>query len=209
MVGRSHEDGMAHAAAGSAPLDALSSGGTIRKLWSIEADRFRDHLLRLDTTSRRMRFAHAVSDGFIEEYASRMGANGTIIYGWFHDDELHATAELHRTGETWGQEAEVAFSVEPAFQNRGIATELMGRVIRSARNRGVRHLVMTCLSDNTKMQAVARHYDAELRFEQGEVLAELLPDAASAGSMMAEAFDDRMGYLMAVFEVPARPQKAA
>ncbi|MDZ4841104.1 MAG: GNAT family N-acetyltransferase [Hyphomicrobium aestuarii] len=210
IVRRSPADDMTHAAAGSPPVvDAPPSGGTIRKLWSIEADRFRDHLLRLDTTSRRMRFAHAVSDGFIEEYASRMGANGTIIYGWFYDDELHATAELRRTGETWGQEAEVAFSVEPAFQNRGIATELMGRVIRSARNRGVRHLVMTCLSDNAKMQAVARHYDAELRFEQGEVLGELLPDAASAGSMMAEAFDDRMGYLMAVFEVPARPRKAA
>jgi len=77
IVRRSPADDMTHAAAGSPPVvDAPPSGGTIRKLWSIEADRFRDHLLRLDTTSRRMRFAHAVSDGFIEEYASRMGANG-------------------------------------------------------------------------------------------------------------------------------------
>ncbi|MBX9926027.1 MAG: GNAT family N-acetyltransferase [Hyphomicrobiaceae bacterium] len=188
---------------------AAGTGGVIRKLWPMEANRFRDHLLRLDGASRRMRFAHAVSDGFISEYASRMGANGAIVYGWFHDDVLRATAELRRIGDAWGEEAEAAFSVEPDFQGRGVATELMGRVIRSARNRGVRHLVMTCLADNAKMQAVARHYDADLRFEQGEVVGELLPDAASAGSLMAEAFDDRMGYLMAVFDLQTRAVKAA
>ncbi len=187
--------------------------GVIRKLLPMEAPRFRDHLIRLDSTSRRMRFAHAVSDGFIEDYAAQMGANGAIVYGWFHDDELRATAELRRIGETaletWGDEAEAAFAVEPEFQGRGVATELMGRVIRSARNRGVRQLIMTCLAGNAKMQAVARHHDVDLRFEQGEVVGELLPDAANVGSLMAEAFDDRFGYWMAVFDGKARAIKAA
>lgn len=190
------------------PNGGLSTG-TIRKLWPMEADKFRDHLLRLDTKSRRMRFAHAVSDGFIVEYASRMGHNGAIVYGYFDGDTLHASAELRRVGDTWGDEAEAAFSVESNYQNRGIATELMGRVIRSARNRGVRHLVMTCLADNAKMQAVARHHDAVLRFEHGEVVGELVPDKASATSIMAEALDDRIGYLMAVFDLQASAMKAA
>lgn len=185
------------------------TNGTIRKLWPMEADKFRDHLLRLDQKSRRMRFAHAVSDGFIVEYASRMGVNGAIIYGYFDGDQLRATAELRRMSDAWGDEAEAAFSVETEYQNRGIATELMGRVIRSARNRGVRHLIMTCLADNAKMQAVARHHDAELRFEHGEVIGELVPDQASASSLMAEAFDDRLGYLMAVFDLQSSAAKAA
>jgi RimJ/RimL family protein N-acetyltransferase len=182
----------------------------IRKLWPIEATRFRDHLLRLDRPSRRMRFAHAVADGFITEYASRMSSNGAIVYGWFDDDgELRAVAELRRIGDAWGDDAEAAFSVEPGFQGRGIATELMGRVIRSARNRGVRHLVMTCLADNAKMQAVARHYDADLRFEQGEVVGEVLPAHASASSLLAEAIEDRIDHLMATLVIGSRVDRAA
>lgn len=183
--------------------------GTIRKLWPMEADKFRDHLLRLDQKSRRMRFAHAVSEGFIAEYASRMSINGAIVYGYFEDGNLRAAAELRRMGDTWGDEAEAAFSVETDYQGRGIATELMGRVIRSARNRGVHHLIMTCLADNAKMQAVARHHDATLRFEHGDVVGELVPDSASASSIMAEAIDDRLGYLMAVFDLQTTALKAA
>jgi hypothetical protein len=55
--------------------------GTARKLWPTEADKFRDHLLRLDKESRRMRFAHSVSDSFIEDYASRMAEFGSVVYG--------------------------------------------------------------------------------------------------------------------------------
>lgn len=44
-------------------------GGTTRKLLLAEMDKFRDHLLRLDGTSRQMRFAHGVSDSFIKDYA--------------------------------------------------------------------------------------------------------------------------------------------
>jgi RimJ/RimL family protein N-acetyltransferase len=183
-------------------------GGAIRKLWPAETDQFRDHLLRLDKAGRRMRFAHAVSDGFVADYAARMSANGAIVYGYFVENELHAVAELRKIGDTWGQEAEAAFSVETAFQEKGIATELLGRVIRSARNRGVRHLVMSCLADNAKMQAVARHYEAELRFEHGEVIGDIVPDGASPMSVFAEAVDDRMGYLMAVFDLKTPATKA-
>ena len=44
--------------------------GTVRKLQSNETAAFRDHLLRLDKESRRLRFAHSVSDTFIEDYAA-------------------------------------------------------------------------------------------------------------------------------------------
>ena len=45
-------------------------GGTIRRMWASENDKFRDHLLRLDRESRRIRFGMAVSDEFIKDYAS-------------------------------------------------------------------------------------------------------------------------------------------
>ena len=55
------------------------SGGNIRKLWPTETDKFRDHLLRLDKMSRRLRFAHGVSDAFVEDYAGRTGEMGALM----------------------------------------------------------------------------------------------------------------------------------
>ena len=151
-------------------------GGTIRKLWPSETDRFRDHMLRLDNDSRRLRFAHAVSDTFVKEYASRVFDLDSVVFACLEDGEVIASAELRKLSDRWGQDAEAAFSVERPYQHRGLGTLLMGRVIRSARNRGVRHLYMSCLAENTKMQAIARKYEASLHFEYGEVVGEILPE---------------------------------
>jgi GNAT superfamily N-acetyltransferase len=189
--------------------DHKNFGGSIRKLWPQEADKFRDHLLRLDKDSRRMRFAHGVSDSFVEDYAGRMSDLGSIVYGYFEGGEVRAAAELRKLGDTWGQEAEAAFSVEKAYQEKGLGTELMGRVIRSARNRGVHHLFMSCLAENGKMQSIARKYEAELRFEYGEVIGEIVPQEPNYFSLLAEAMDDRVGYMLAVLDLQKRAVKAA
>lgn len=176
--------------------------GTIRKLLPAETVKFRDHLLRLDKDSRRMRFAHGVSDSFIEDYASRMNELGSIVYGHLDETgEVRAAAELRKLGDTWGKEAEAAFSVEKAYQERGLGNELMGRVIRSARNRGVHHLFLSCLAENGRMQAIARKHDADLKFEYGEVIGDIVPQEANYFSLLAEAVEDRVGYMMAVLDL--------
>jgi GNAT superfamily N-acetyltransferase len=184
-------------------------GGSIRKIRPTETEKFRDHLLRLDKASRRMRFAHAVSDSFIEDYASRMGDMGSIVYGFFVDGEVHAAAELRKLSDVWGQEAEAAFSVEATHQDQGIGSELMGRVIRAARNRGVQRLIMSCLAENSKMQTIARKYEADLKFEYGEVVGEIVPTEPNYFSIMAEAMEDRVSYMMTVLELGGRLVKAA
>jgi RimJ/RimL family protein N-acetyltransferase len=184
-------------------------GGTLRKLWPTEAQKFRDHLLRLDKDSRRLRFAHGVSDSFIEDYASRMGDMGAIVYAYVVDGEVRGAAELKKLGDTWGKEAEAAFSVEMAYQEHGVGTDLMGRVIRAARNRGVQHLYMSCLAENAKMQTIARKHEAQLRFEFGDVVGEIVPQGPNYFSILEEAMDDRAGYLMAVLDLRARVAKAA
>jgi RimJ/RimL family protein N-acetyltransferase len=184
-------------------------GGSICKLWPTETDKFRDHLLRLDKESRRLRFAHGVSDTFIEDYASRMHDMGSIVYGYLEGDELRAAAELRKLGDVWGHEAEAAFSVERAYQDQGLGTDLMGRVIRAARNRGVQRLYMSCLAENSKMQAIARKHEAVLKFEYGEVIGEILPDDPSYFSVFQEAVEDRIGFMLAVLELHGRVIKAA
>jgi RimJ/RimL family protein N-acetyltransferase len=183
--------------------------GTIRKLWPTESARFRDHLLRLDKVSRRMRFAHSVSDAFIEDYAGRMSDMGAVVYGYFEGDTVRAVAELRKLSDVWGQEAEAAFSVETTHQEMGIGSELMGRIIRSARNRGVRRLYMSCLAENRRMQAIARKHGADLSFEQGDVIGEIVPVDPNYFSMLAEVVDDRVSFMMAVLDLRGRLSRAA
>ncbi len=190
-------------------MSVESTSGTIRKLWMWERQKLCDHFLRLDSESRRMRFAHGVSDSFIEDYAQRMGDMGGIVFAYIVDHEVRAVAELRKLSDTWGHEAEAAFSVERPFQDRGIGSELMGRVIRAARNRGVRLLYMSCLAENGKMQAIARKHEADLRFEYGEVIGEIVPQEPNYFSILAEAMDDRVGYMLAVLDLQKRAARAA
>lgn len=63
--------------------------------------------------------------------------------------------------------------------------------IRAARNRGVHHLYLSCLAANAKMQAIARKHDADLRFELGEVVGEIVPREPNYFSLFEEAVEDR------------------
>jgi GNAT superfamily N-acetyltransferase len=198
-----------HALAAHHPVEHAPLAGSIRKLWPNEHDAFRDHLLRLSKDERRMRFAHSVSDVFIEDYASRMSENGSVVHAYVENGEIRAVAELRKLADSWGTEAEAAFSVEGDHQDKGLGTDLMGRVIRSARNRGVVKLYMSCLAENTKMQAIARKHEADLKFEYGEVIGEIVPEGPNYFSILAEAVEDRVGYMLAVLDLSARLRRVA
>lgn len=183
--------------------------GTTRKLWVTEYDAYRAHLLRLDADSRRMRFGMAVDDAFIENYAQRLNDMKSVVYAHFIDGAVRAAAELRPLAFEMHGEAEAAFSVERPYQDTGIGTELLGRVIRAARNRSIRRLYMNCLAENRRMQAVARKYDAVLAFEHGEVVGEVAPSAAHYFSIWREAVEDEMSFVMAVLDLQRRFMPAA
>src|SRR5258708_19947883 len=75
-----------------------------------ESDRYRAHLLGLDAGSRRNRFAGAVSDQFVRDYADLSFGIDALIHGFFVDDTLRGAAELRQVGSPITREAEVAFS---------------------------------------------------------------------------------------------------
>lgn len=181
----------------------------MRKMWMTETEKFRDHMLRLDEDSRKMRFGMAVDDRFIENYASRINAMQSLVYGYFVDGEIRGAAELRAIGEEQGSDAEAAFSVESAWQNHGVGTELLGRVIRAARNRGISRIYMNCLAENQKMQRLARKYEAELHFDHGEVVGKVVPSSPTYLSLWSEALDDTQGFAMAVLNLPLRLTPAA
>ncbi len=182
----------------------FADGGITRKLWPTEIQKFRDHMLRLDTDSRRMRFGMAVNDSFIKAYTERADLSQDVIYGYFLDGEMHAAAELRPIGDGWGAEAEAAFSVEPDYQDGGVGTDLLGRIILAARNRGVDRLYMSCLRENHKVQRIAHKYGAQLHFDDCEVIGQFRTPGPTRASLWSEVLDDRNGFVIAVLELPLR-----
>ncbi len=167
-------------------------GGIVRKLLPGEIHLARNHLLRLDEEARQRRFSHNVSDEYVTTYAAKLGDVGNLNYAFFIDGDVKALAELKRPKLIWGTTAEAAFSVERDYANRGLATLMMGRIIRSARNRGIHHLQLYCMADNAKMQAIARHYDGDLHIEEGAIIADIVPARFDYVSVMMEMFEDRI-----------------
>jgi GNAT superfamily N-acetyltransferase len=189
-------------------MDQLPSSGLTRKLWPVEYGLLRDHFLRLDADSRRERFGAAVSDVFVERHVADLARSGGLAYAYMAGGSVRGAAELRRVGDLWRGSGEAAFSVESGWRDHGIGGDLLGRIIRAARNRGMRRIVMNCLLENRRMQHVARKYEAELRFDHGEVVGELTR-GPNIFSLWREQVEDRMGLTLAVLEVPRADENAA
>ena len=183
--------------------------GTTRKLFVTEYHKYRDHLLRLDDESRRLRFGMGVGDEFITGYAERLNDMKSIVYAYMIEGEVHAAAELRPLAGQMRGEAEAAFSVEKPFQDGGIGTELLGRIVRAARNRSITRVYMNCLAENRKMQKIAKKYDAILQFDHGEVVGQVAPSSAHYFSIWREVVEDEMGFVMAVLDLQRRFMPAA
>src|SRR5215831_2241283 len=181
--------------------DPLPRGGLIRKLWIGEADLYRDHLLRLDPMSRRNRFAGAVSEDFVRDYADLSFGIDSLIHGFFVDGTLRGAAELRPIGAPMTREAEAAFSIEKPWQSHGVGSLLLERTLLAARNRGVKFLHMACLADNQRMQQLARKFDAELTFDFGGVVGELSTPRPTPISVLREIVADSHGFANAILEV--------
>jgi len=184
--------------------DILPESGRIRKLWSGETDIYREHLLRLDPTSRRSRFGGGVSDAFIDNYVALANGLDSVLHGFFVDGVLRGAAELRPLGPAFGDEAEAAFSIEAPWQSHGVGTVLLRRTLLAARNRGFKLLHMACLAENRRMQQLARKFDAELSFDFGGVVGEVATPRPTPLSLMREILADGHGFATAVFDVQSR-----
>src|ERR1700678_4470304 len=138
--------------------DVLPEGGVIRKLWIGEADKYREHLLRLDPSSRHNRFGGGVSDYFVSGYVDLSISLEAVVHGFFVNGVMRGAAELRQLGVRFPRQAEAAISVEKPWQSHGVGSGLLRRTLLAARNRGFRHMHMAWLADNRRMQSLARKF---------------------------------------------------
>jgi len=187
--------------------DPLAASGVVRKLWLGEADRYGDHLLRLDAESRHSRFGGGVSDEFIRSYVGTTFGLSAVVHGFFVDGMLRGAAELRPLGPTFAREAEAALSIESDWQSHGVGSMLLGRTLLAARNRGIKTLHMACLASNRRMQELARKFAAELSFDFGGVVGEVAAPRPTPLSVLREAVADNYGFATAVLDVHSRMLK--
>jgi len=168
-------------------MPRLNDSASIQPLSADQGHLFRDHLLRLDTTTRQHRFAMPVNDAFLSTYSETTFALESLIFGYIEDDRVRGSAELRSLGLPGA--AEATFCVEADWRNQGIGTALMETALGAAGEFGASHIYINCLASNRTMQRVARKFSASLTIEAGDVIGHLRPPARSKGSWLRRQFN--------------------
>lgn len=177
---------------------SAASPVSVRKLTSRDEQTYQDHLLRLTAQDRCNRFMGTLGDERVRSYCAGLDWSSTVVLGAFIDGELRGVGELATVTRFPRPVAEIALSVEAAWQNLGIGTLLLRHVLNMARNRYVSRVYMMCLIDNRKMQKIARKFDANLIIEDGGVEGCLWPSWPNYTSLMEEAATDGRAFFNAI-----------
>jgi GNAT superfamily N-acetyltransferase len=149
--------------------DLTRPRGTVRTLsQQEELPLLRDHLLRLDRTSRHDRFHGFMDDSFIKRYAEKCANDGTVVIAYLEDGAVRGAAELHPPGQSDDGIPEIAFSVESKVRRQGVGTVLFRKLISVARAKGYKNLRITTGANNEAMRALANKFGAHLTFSHGE-----------------------------------------
>jgi GNAT superfamily N-acetyltransferase len=185
----------------------MVGSGAIRRLWPIERDRVTRHLLRLDPESRRLRFGGLVGPERIRVYGAGLDWRQAVIVGYLEAGELRGLGELLPITGDGPRAAELAVSVESRWQNRGIGTALLRRLIIAGRNRLIGRLIMVCLMDNRRVLHMARRFEGRLKFDRGEALARIEPGWPTWWTLLEETLD--AAPVPSRRRIAAGPKKAA
>jgi GNAT superfamily N-acetyltransferase len=177
-------------------------------LWPPDKEEFRDHLLRLDSSSRHLRFGGGVSNDLIARYAEDCFGKRDLLYAAYVDGKMVGAAELRSNQAIWSEQtpfgrhihAEAAFSVEEGYRRQGIGEKLFKRILRAATNHGVETIEIICLPENVSMQNLAKKFETHFTFEENSLTGRLTARRPTAYSLMREASSDAHDFGVALFD---------
>jgi RimJ/RimL family protein N-acetyltransferase len=153
---------------------------SFRKLGPEDGRLLAEHLERLGAAGRRDRF---------------MGGGGPapvaadLAIGAFIAGELRGVGELFRVDAAT---AEVAISVEPAFQNAGVGGALAGRLIVAARNRGIDRLHFYCFTTNRRIQRIVVQAGGRLEIDRTETRGVVEVPPPHLATLLLEELDEAL-----------------
>jgi len=177
---------------------------TYRKLFPAEARGLAAHLGRLTLNDRSLRFMGATRDEAIEAHCKGLDWLRTVVIGFFDAGVLRGAAEVQIADKRMPILCEVAVTVETAWQDQGIGSELLRRAVLIARNRAARGLQISCFSDNYRIQHVAAKFGAHFRSRAGHSEADILTPAPTVWSLYEEAAEDGVSWMNFWFDQTGR-----
>ena len=131
------------------------------------------HLKRLDSGDRYLRFFAALGDSAIEKYVTEMvDFSKTKGYGIYDLDKKTLIAFAHIIEDDKGS-AEVGISVDKSVRGKGLAKDLMDRIMVHVKANGIHTLYMSCLRENKIMQSIARNAGLKVVIDHDEAIATL------------------------------------
>lgn len=117
---------------------------------------YAQHLKNLTDEDRYTRFGFAANPNTIDQLILNILYNQEQhhIFTYYIDDHIVGFGHLAQEGADW----ELAVSVEKSYQGQGIADELMSYMISWGKTHGVHAVYMHCISENQKIQHLARKH---------------------------------------------------
>jgi RimJ/RimL family protein N-acetyltransferase len=167
---------------------------SFRKLLSGEVGAMSGHLARLTDEERVLRFMGARDAESVRDHCEHLNWRRTVVIGFFESGVLCGSAEVHSADDRFPMSFEVAIAVETAWQEGGVATELLHRALVIARNRGARELRICCFVDNHRIQNVARKFGARFHSRAGQSDAAIRTPLPSYSSLCEEVINDGVGW---------------
>ena len=166
---------------------------SVYRLRSDEYDRYRKHLLSLDSDSRYTRFGYMIKDEVIEQLCDRFEANPRSHKIFVIENEsLEVVAAGHIALED--DTTELAFSVLKEYRKQGMGDALMKRTIEWCQNRNIQGGCMICLSTNAAIKALAKKHGLLIN-QGGETMANIIIPEATPASVMHEIVESNMARL--------------
>jgi GNAT superfamily N-acetyltransferase len=166
----------------------------IRKLSPRHRGKMMQHLLRLASQDRYLRFGYSATDEQIGRYVDGLNFARDEIYGVFNRRlELVAMAHLaFSIDPQWSTCAEFGVSVLRQSRGKGWGGRLFEHAVVHARNEGVHLLFIHALSENAAMLNIARHAGARVERDGSESEAYLLLPAATLDSRVNQIVNEKM-----------------
>lgn len=114
------------------------------------------HLKHLPDIDRYTRFCYNIKDEAIDQFILSIlyHANDHHLFTATLDDVIVGFGHLAREGNDW----ELAVSVDNAYQGQGVADKLMNFMVDWGTTRGVHSVFMHCITQNAKIQHLARKH---------------------------------------------------
>ena len=130
----------------------------VTRLSHLELPLYTEHLLRLSSEDRYLRFGYNIREDAITRYVDSQYRTKQVVLGLFVEDRIIAAIEIIFDTSKYSvnnKVIEIGLSVEPEFRNIGYGSRLFNAVLSMAKQRGVSTIISHCLARNHWMVDMA------------------------------------------------------